>query len=149
MLLNITSLESKWEILYFLAERSENLNSSVFFTGDFAIVGSMNNDGKFNKHMVSMLVSHHALQLEITIYHKLCYKSSPPPPSYIHIIIKCHLSSNFLLPSTGLVSMMKKQQQQQQKQWKTERERDGGRCFSSLCPVVDPVPPYVKEWHTG
>ena len=66
-------------------------------------------------------------------------KAPPPPPSYIHIIIKCHLSSNFLLPSTGLVSMMKKQQQQQQKQWKTERERDGGRCFSSLCPVVDPA----------
>ena len=50
--------------------------------------------------MVSMLVSHHAVQLETTIYHKLCYKSSPPPPpppqSYIDIIIKCHLSSNFL-----------------------------------------------------
>ena len=30
--------------------------------------------------MVSMLVPHHAVQLETTSYHKLCYKSSPPPP---------------------------------------------------------------------
>ena len=49
--------------------------------------------------MVSMLVSHHVVQLETTIYHKFCYKIPPPPPptqSYIDIIIKCHLSSNFL-----------------------------------------------------
>lgn len=32
--------------------------------------------------MVSMLVSHHAVQLETTIYNKLCYKSSPPPILY-------------------------------------------------------------------
>ena len=30
--------------------------------------------------MVSMLVPHHAVQLETAIYHKLCYNSSPPPP---------------------------------------------------------------------
>ena len=46
--------------------------------------------------MVSMLVSHHAVQLETTIYHKLCYKSPPPHQSYIDFIIKWHLSSNFL-----------------------------------------------------
>ena len=47
--------------------------------------------------MVSMLVPHNAVQLETTIYNKLCYKSPPPPPqSYIDIIIKCHLSKNFL-----------------------------------------------------
>ena len=32
--------------------------------------------------MVSMLVSHHAVQLETTIYNKLCYKSSPFPILY-------------------------------------------------------------------
>ena len=34
--------------------------------------------------MVSMLVSHHAVQLETTIYHKLCYKSSPPPSAILY-----------------------------------------------------------------
>lgn len=95
-----------------------------------------------------MLVSHHAVQLETTIYHKLCYKSLlPPPQSYIDIIIKCHLSSNFLRKVFERDCKKKEGQLDfwrdvKQQQWKTERERDGGGAFLlfaqclTLCPVM-------------
>lgn len=96
-----------------------------------------------------MLVSHHVVQLETTIYHKLCYKSPPPPhtQSYIDIIIKCHLSSNFLRKVFERDCKKKEGQLDfwrdvKQQQWKTERERDGGGAFLlfakclTLCPAM-------------
>ena len=105
-----------------------------------------------------MLVSHHAVQLETTICHKLCYKSFPVPilyryhhkmPPLQQLPKKKFLKETVKRRKVNWTCSMMKKTTTTKTMENREGKGEGGKCFSSLCPVLDPVPHYVKGWHTG